>query len=192
MVYDIAALQKLYGANFADQQHRHCIPVGIRAPESFPLTVSGQGAPGANQVYMTVWDGGGNDTYDFSNYAAGLRVSLQPGVLECHFGPPATCKSRQRPVGGGQHLQCLALSIKPRLTDRKCQTAALAATQFPWQLRQQCAPRQRWQRLHRWAGWIRHRRLCRERGWITTIIRTRTAVGPLPTFAAAILMASIR
>ena len=28
---------------------------------------------------MTIWDGGGNDTYDFSNYTTNLSVNLQPG-----------------------------------------------------------------------------------------------------------------
>ena len=26
------------------------------------------GAPGGNRIFMTIWDGGGNDTYDLSNY----------------------------------------------------------------------------------------------------------------------------
>ncbi|HSH92577.1 MAG TPA: calcium-binding protein, partial [Roseimicrobium sp.] len=33
----------------------------------------------SNKVFMTLWDGGGTDTYDFSAYTAGLKVSLQPG-----------------------------------------------------------------------------------------------------------------
>ena len=33
----------------------------------------------ANVVFMTVWDGGGTDTYDFSKYSTDLSVSLQPG-----------------------------------------------------------------------------------------------------------------
>ena len=28
---------------------------------------------------MTIWDGGGNDTYDFSNYTTSLKIDLQPG-----------------------------------------------------------------------------------------------------------------
>jgi hypothetical protein len=28
---------------------------------------------------MTLWDGGGRDTYDFSNYATDMSVNLQPG-----------------------------------------------------------------------------------------------------------------
>jgi serralysin len=40
---------------------------------------AGQGAPGANRIFMTVWDGGGTDTYDLSNYSTGVRIDLRPG-----------------------------------------------------------------------------------------------------------------
>jgi serralysin len=39
----------------------------------------GQGAPGANRIFLTVWDGGGVDTYNFSNYTSSLQVDLRPG-----------------------------------------------------------------------------------------------------------------
>src|SRR5262249_24378899 len=39
----------------------------------------GQGAPGGNTIFMTVWDGGGNDTYDFSNFTASVSADLRPG-----------------------------------------------------------------------------------------------------------------
>jgi serralysin len=39
----------------------------------------GQGAPGANRIFLTVWDGGGVDTYDFSNYTTNLDIDLRPG-----------------------------------------------------------------------------------------------------------------
>jgi serralysin len=35
--------------------------------------------PGANRIFMTIWDGGGTDTYDFSSYTTNLFVDLQPG-----------------------------------------------------------------------------------------------------------------
>ena len=77
MMYDIAALQKLYGANY---QTNNTDTVYQWDPNTGQLFVNGvgQGAPGGNQIYMTVWDGGGSDTYDFSNYAVGVAVSLQP------------------------------------------------------------------------------------------------------------------
>ena len=77
MMYDIAALQKLYGANY---QTNNTDTVYQWDPNTGELFVNGtgQGAPGGNQVFMTLWDGGGSDTYDFSNYATDLAVSLHP------------------------------------------------------------------------------------------------------------------
>jgi hypothetical protein len=40
----------------------------------------GQMASGGNEIFETVWDGGGSDTYDFSGYGTSLRVDLQPGA----------------------------------------------------------------------------------------------------------------
>ena len=39
-----------------------------------------QGLPGADRVFLTIWDGGGADTYDFSNYTSDLQVDLAPGA----------------------------------------------------------------------------------------------------------------
>jgi serralysin len=85
MVEDVAALQLLYGANFntnnTDSVYRWNASTG-----EMSINGVGQGAPGANRVYITLWDGGGNDTYDFSSYPAdpngyqsGLRINLTPG-----------------------------------------------------------------------------------------------------------------
>jgi serralysin len=38
-----------------------------------------QWTPGANRVFMTLWDGGGVDTYDLSNYSGGVQIDLRPG-----------------------------------------------------------------------------------------------------------------
>jgi len=40
---------------------------------------AGLGAPSANKVFLTIWDGGGKDTYDFSNYGTDLKVDINPG-----------------------------------------------------------------------------------------------------------------
>ncbi len=39
-----------------------------------------QGRPGGNKVFMTLWDGGGTDTYDLSGYGAGVSINLAPGA----------------------------------------------------------------------------------------------------------------
>ena len=84
MMLDIAALQAMYGADFT---HR----AGDTRYAWNPLTGEtvidgiGQGAPGlgagpeANRVLLTLWDGGGIDTFDLSNYANGVAVDLAPG-----------------------------------------------------------------------------------------------------------------
>ncbi len=76
---DIAALQYMYGANFSynsgDTVYRWSPTTG----EMF-VNGAGQGAPIANRILMTVWDGGGIDTYDFSAYGSALYVDLSPGA----------------------------------------------------------------------------------------------------------------
>jgi VCBS repeat-containing protein len=78
MMYDIAALQTLYGANYA---HNGGDTVYRWNPATGEMSLNGvgQGAPAGNKIFMTIWDGGGNDTYDFSNYTTAMTVRLAPG-----------------------------------------------------------------------------------------------------------------
>ena len=78
MLYDIAALQYMYGANYSTNSGD---TVYKWNPSTGQETINGvaQTAPGGNTIFMTIWDGGGNDTYDFSNYTTNLSVNLQPG-----------------------------------------------------------------------------------------------------------------
>ncbi|MGO4524086.1 M10 family metallopeptidase C-terminal domain-containing protein [Microvirga sp. 2MCAF35] len=78
MIYDIAALQRIYGANYSTRSEDTIYRWSPTTGETF-INGVGQGAPGANRIFMTLWDGGGNDTFDFSNYRTGLRVDLRPG-----------------------------------------------------------------------------------------------------------------
>ena len=41
--------------------------------------MSGRGLRPPNKILLTVWDGGGDDTYSFANYATDLTVNLAPG-----------------------------------------------------------------------------------------------------------------
>jgi len=63
MLNDIAAIQYLYGPNWA--------------------TSSGDTVytfdPGYSVILTTIWDGGGTDTYNLSNYTTGLSIDLTPG-----------------------------------------------------------------------------------------------------------------
>lgn len=78
MMDDIAALQYMYGANYTTNNGDTIYKWN---PATGQETINGvaQAAPGGNTIFMTVWDGGGNDSYDFSNYTTNITVNLQPG-----------------------------------------------------------------------------------------------------------------
>ncbi len=78
MMYDIAALQTMYGANFNTNSGNTTYTWSPTTGEMF-INGVGQGAPGGNRIFMTIWDGNGVDTYDFSNYTTNLTVNLNPG-----------------------------------------------------------------------------------------------------------------
>ncbi|WP_022685541.1 M10 family metallopeptidase C-terminal domain-containing protein [Sphingomonas phyllosphaerae] len=85
MQLDIAALQYLYGANFntnaGNTVYRWDAATGEKS-----INGVGQGAPTGNKVFETIWDGGGVDTYDFSNYGGGVVVDLRPGAFSTPSG----------------------------------------------------------------------------------------------------------
>jgi len=78
MMDDIAAIQAMYGANFTTHAENTTYSFSPTTGEEF-INGVGQGAPGANRVFLTIWDGGGNDTYDFSNYTTNETIDLTPG-----------------------------------------------------------------------------------------------------------------
>jgi hypothetical protein len=78
MMYDIAALQTLYGANYNTNSGDTVYTWSATTGQMY-LNGVGQGAPAGNKIFMTIWDGGGNDTYDLSNYTTNVTVNLQPG-----------------------------------------------------------------------------------------------------------------
>jgi Ca2+-binding RTX toxin-like protein len=78
MQYDVAALQYLYGANFNTNSGDTVYTFSQTTGEMFVNGV-GQGAPAGNKIFLTIWDGDGNDTIDASNYANGVTIDLRPG-----------------------------------------------------------------------------------------------------------------
>jgi serralysin len=78
MMYDIAALQTLYGPNYSATAGNDTYSWSPTTGQFF-VNGAGQETPGANRVFQTIWDGGGEDTYDFSAYATGVRADLRPG-----------------------------------------------------------------------------------------------------------------
>ncbi|MCK1614360.1 MULTISPECIES: M10 family metallopeptidase C-terminal domain-containing protein [unclassified Bradyrhizobium] len=85
MANDILALQTMYGANYTTQGGATVYTWSQSTGQEFINGVAqlapGGGAGGsANRIYETVWDGGGVDTYDLSNYTTNLSINLNPGA----------------------------------------------------------------------------------------------------------------
>ena len=78
MMYDIAAVQKMYGADFSTNSGNTTYTWSSTTGE-MSINGVGQGTPAVNKIFLTIWDGGGTDTYDFSNYTTGVTVDLRPG-----------------------------------------------------------------------------------------------------------------
>ncbi|WP_372624367.1 M10 family metallopeptidase C-terminal domain-containing protein [Falsiroseomonas sp.] len=84
MMLDIAALQAMYGADYTLRAGDTRYAWDPATGETF-IDGIGQGRPGGgaagdtNRVFLTVWDGGGVDTYDLSSYAHGVLADLAPG-----------------------------------------------------------------------------------------------------------------
>lgn len=78
MMLDIAALQAMYGADFTTNAGDTTY---AWRPGSGTTWVNGAAglAPEVNRIFATIWDGGGEDTYDLSAYASDLRIDLRPG-----------------------------------------------------------------------------------------------------------------
>ena len=79
MIDDIAALQYLYGANFGSHANGSVYSWSPSTGEEF-IDGVGQGASTTNTIYESVWDGGGTDTYNLSNFSSNLTVDLRPGA----------------------------------------------------------------------------------------------------------------
>jgi serralysin len=80
MMYDILALQTMYGAYYgASSNNTNTTYTWSDTTGQMFINGVGQGTPGGNKVFLTIWDGGGIDTYDMSNYAGGVTINLDPG-----------------------------------------------------------------------------------------------------------------
>ncbi|QDX30077.1 serralysin family metalloprotease [Dickeya poaceiphila] len=74
MIDDIAAIQKLYGANMTTRTGDTVYGFNSNTDRDFYT------ATGSNKALMfSVWDAGGNDTFDFSGYSSNQRVNLNEG-----------------------------------------------------------------------------------------------------------------
>lgn len=84
MMFDISALQRMYGADFTTEATNTVYTFDSTTGEMF-INGVGQGAAmtnnnvNSNIIFRTIWDGDGKDTYDFSNFSTDLAISLIPG-----------------------------------------------------------------------------------------------------------------
>ncbi|MDR7154998.1 serralysin [Sphingobium xenophagum] len=78
MMLDIAALQTMYGADYSVNSGN---TVYTWNPTNGETYINGSLAidPGGNRIFATIWDGGGVDTYNLSNYTTNLTLDLNPG-----------------------------------------------------------------------------------------------------------------
>jgi Ca2+-binding RTX toxin-like protein len=89
MALDIAALQRLYGANFDTNAGDTVYTINLTTME-LSIDGVGQGAPGGPRLFRTIWDGGGIDTYDFSG--TGGKIDLRPGQWSTILGDAGSAK----------------------------------------------------------------------------------------------------
>jgi serralysin len=78
MMYDILGVQTLYGANYTTNGGDTVYTFNSATGQMSVNGVAGD-LPGANRIYRTLWDGGGTDTYDLSNYTTNMNIDLSPG-----------------------------------------------------------------------------------------------------------------
>lgn len=79
MMYDIRALQHLYGADFTTNSGNTIYRWDPNTGEMYVNGVA-QGTPGGNRIFLTIWDGNGDDIYDMSNYTNNVTINLNPGL----------------------------------------------------------------------------------------------------------------
>ena len=82
MQIDILALQALYGPWYgANSNPTNTVYKWSPTTGEMFINGKGQGQPFANKILLTIWDGGGTDTYDMSNYTGSQIIDLRPGAF---------------------------------------------------------------------------------------------------------------
>ncbi|MEZ2828110.1 serralysin family metalloprotease [Serratia liquefaciens] len=77
MIDDIAAMQKLYGANMETRTGDSVYGFNSNTGRDFLTATADNGKP----VNFAVWDAGGNDTLDFSGYSQQQLINLNDGAF---------------------------------------------------------------------------------------------------------------
>jgi serralysin len=78
MMYDIAALQYMYGANFSAVGQRTVYSWSPTTGEMFINGIS-RGAPETNTIFETVWTAGATATVDLGNFTQNQFNDMRPG-----------------------------------------------------------------------------------------------------------------
>lgn len=78
MAYDIAAVQALYGVNWSTNKSDTTYSWSSTTGQMY-INGVGQSAPASNRIFSTIWDAGGTDTIDLSNYNSDITGDLSPG-----------------------------------------------------------------------------------------------------------------
>ncbi|WP_158693392.1 M10 family metallopeptidase [Neorhizobium alkalisoli] len=94
MIADIAGLQEMYGADYTTNSGN---TVYKWQPGSGVTLVDGRVgiAPMGKEIFATIWDGGGFDTFDLTAYSTTLKIDLRPGMASLFSGVQAAY------LGGG-------------------------------------------------------------------------------------------
>jgi serralysin len=78
MMADIAALQDMYGADYSTNKGDTIYKWRAGSGDTFVNDHRAINA-GGEQIFATIWDGGGIDTYDLRTYKTNLKIDLSPG-----------------------------------------------------------------------------------------------------------------
>jgi serralysin len=106
MMYDIAALQALYGANYSK--------VGSQAIYTWDAVTGQQlinnvaapntGVSSMKKIFTTVWTAGATATYDFSNFTEGGTLDLRPGQWSTFSRSQLADLNSEADAGTAQYL----------------------------------------------------------------------------------------
>ena len=155
MMYDIAALQALYGANFSK--------AGTSAVYRWDAvtgqeTINGMVAPNTgvtatNKIFSTVWTQGARAIYDLSNFVDNQVADLRPGRWSTSRRPSSPT-STATPLPGRRNSRRWATSTSPALQRQHALTGEQhhhrqRQRQDHRQRRQQQDQRRRGRRCHR-------------------------------------------
>ena len=118
MMYDIAALQEMYGANYTTNSGNS---VYTWSPTTGVAYVNGVAftAPAINKIFMTIWDGRRRGHLQPVKLFDWREREPSAGRMDNHVRR-ATCLSRRWCHCHRQYRECAACRQQSRLVDRKC------------------------------------------------------------------------